>query len=39
MTKVFFLGELFLPEGTGICGYREISKISGIYRTTFFKEF
>jgi hypothetical protein len=31
--KVFFLGPLFLPEGSGIFGYREISKISGIYRT------
>jgi hypothetical protein len=24
-TKVFFLGTIFLPEGTGKSGYREIS--------------
>jgi hypothetical protein len=23
--KVFFLGNIFLPEGTGKSGYREIS--------------
>jgi hypothetical protein len=32
-TKVFFLGQFFLPEGTRIFGYREISKISRIYWT------
>jgi hypothetical protein len=30
--KVFFLGSLFLPVVTEINGYREISKISAIYR-------
>jgi hypothetical protein len=31
-SKVFFLGSQFLPVVTGISGYREISKISVIYR-------
>jgi hypothetical protein len=29
----FFLGQLFLSEGTAIFGYRKILKISEIYRT------
>jgi hypothetical protein len=32
--KVFFLGSEFLPLVTGINGYREISKISAIYRAS-----
>jgi hypothetical protein len=37
--KVFFLDLLFLPEGTGITGYREISEIPLIYRTNFLNKF
>jgi hypothetical protein len=32
--KVFFLGSEFLPVVTEIDGYREISKISAIYRAS-----
>jgi hypothetical protein len=32
--RFFFLGQKFLPEGTDIIGYREISKISLIFRTS-----
>jgi hypothetical protein len=37
-TKVFFLDLVFLPEGTGITGYRGISEIPPIYRTEFFDQ-
>jgi hypothetical protein len=36
--KVFFLDLVFLPEGTGITGYREILEIPPIYRTEFFNQ-
>jgi hypothetical protein len=38
VAKVFFLDLVFLPEGTGITGYREISEIPPIYRTNFFEQ-
>jgi hypothetical protein len=34
----FFSWSCFLPEGTGISGYREISEILPIYRTNFFNQ-
>jgi hypothetical protein len=36
--RVFFLDLDFLPEGTDIIGYREISEIPPNYRTNFFKQ-
>jgi hypothetical protein len=36
--KVFFLGNKFLPEVTGKCGYREISEISEFFRSRLFKQ-
>jgi hypothetical protein len=38
VSRFFFLDLVFLPEGTGISGYREISEIPPIYRTKFFKQ-
>jgi hypothetical protein len=36
-TKVFFLGNKYLPEVTGKYGYREISEISVFFRSRLFK--